>query len=928
MISLRLHAGLLALAASALAAPSLAAQASSAGGRIVGRIIDARTGQGVSDAQIQVDSTRRGGLSGVNGRYTIVGVPAGTVTLHVRMLGYAPKSVTGVKVVAGQSVQQDVTLAAADVRLQAVVVTANAEKGSVSEALDAQRTAPSIVSAVTVEQISRSPDGDAAQAVQRVSGVSVQDGKFVFVRGLGERYTTTELNGARVPSPEPEKRVVPLDMFPSGLLQTITTTKTFTPDQQGDFSGALVDIKTREFPVRRTWSAVVNGGYVGNTTGDHMLAGLTTGGEQWAMVNSRRDLPRILAQLGSFHGLNLSHDDKNLIISQFRDAWTPKSITAPPIGSGSLSLGGNDPILFGHRLGYLISGTFSSGTDLRNDQFRALADRGNVKGTTKEIDRFTGNTATQSVLWGGLMNLSTLVGTNSRISLNGMYNRTSDNEARVERGSFENEGFPAQITRMDYVERGVQSLQLTGEHDFGRQQFDWAGTASRVTRDEPDRSEFVQQISQDSLGNELLLWHNTSNGGAVRTFAKLNERSSEGKANYQLSFSAFGREHSIKVGGLARSTNRTSDTRAYAIEAPGASMAIRALPPEQIFDGRFSQPGDSVFDIAPLSEGGSYTADDKLSAGYAMTTLQLSSRLRLIGGARYESDKVTIDAFSTLGAPVSTTKNWNDLLPALALDYKLGEFQQVRLSASKTLARPEYRELSPITGRDVLNGDDTQGNDQLVRTNIQNFDARWEWYPNADEVISVAAFVKQFDHPIERVYLASGSGTRLVFYTNAKSASNYGLEIELRKNLAFIMRSLSAFTLFSNVTLMHSEISLDSASKASATNLKRRMVGQAPYVINVGLGYVNGSGSTSATLLFNRIGDRIDAAGDNPLPDVVELGRNVLDFSLRFPLAGDMSGRLDAKNLLDAPYQTIQGTVTREYYRAGRTVQLGIVWRP
>ena len=214
-----------------------------------------------------------------------------------------------------------------------------------------------------------------------------------------------------------------------------------------------------------------------------------------------------------------------------------------------------------------------------------------------------------------------------------MYNRTADNEARVERGVFENEGFPAQITRMQYVERGVQSLQLAGEHEFGRNKVDWSGTASGVSRNEPDRSEFVQQISQDAQGNELLLWHNTSNGGAVRTFSTLNEHSGEGKLSLQRSFMALGRENSIKVGGLARSTTRDADTRAFAIEAPGASNDIRALPPEQLFDGRYSQPGQTVFEIAPISEGGSYSADDHLAAGYAMTTLALSSRLRLVGAA-------------------------------------------------------------------------------------------------------------------------------------------------------------------------------------------------------------------------------------------------------------------------------------------------------
>jgi len=202
-------------------------------GRIVGQIIDAANGQGLSDAGIQIVGTTLGTSSAIEGRYVIPNVPAGTVTIQVRRLGYAPKTVTGILLDAGQVLEQNITLQAATVKLQVVQTTAANERGTVNEALDQQRTATGIVSSVTAEQITKSPDSDAAQAVQRVSGVTVQDGRYVFVRGLGERYTTASLNGARIPSPEPERRVVPLDLFPSALLQSITTSKTFTPDQPG-----------------------------------------------------------------------------------------------------------------------------------------------------------------------------------------------------------------------------------------------------------------------------------------------------------------------------------------------------------------------------------------------------------------------------------------------------------------------------------------------------------------------------------------------------------------------------------------------------------------------------------------------------------------------------------------------------------------------
>jgi outer membrane receptor protein involved in Fe transport len=907
--------------------PQPAVQQDQPTGSIVGRVVDAGTGQGLADVGVQVVGTRIGVSTGVDGRFFIPKVPAGTVTIQARRIGFAAKTVTGIQLDRGQRLDQNIALSSATIQLTPLVVSATSERGTVNSALDAQRTAVGVVNAVTAQQISRSPDANAAQAIQRVSGVTVQDDKYVFVRGLGERYTTSSLNGARVPSPEPEKRVVPLDMFPAGLLQSVTTTKTFTPDLQGDFSGALVDIKTQEFPASRVLSLQLGGGYESGATGANVLAPQTAGGEHIASVGSARALPALVKSVGNFQGINLNPGDKSLLVSEFRNAWTPRTGTGAPNMSASASIGGNDPLLLGHRVGYLFSGTYSSGTDFRDGEVRALAERGTTPGSTREIDRFVGQRVSEGVLWGGLANVSTLLGSGSRLSLNGVYNRTADNDAIVETGSFENEGIRARINRMQYVQRAIRSLQLAGDHQLGaHNRVEWFGTLSGVRRYEPDRSEFVQAIEQDTAaGPDILRWNNTGNGGADRTFSDLHESSRELNLRYSLGLGAD-QQSSIKLGGLFRSTDRNADTRAYAISAAGIADSIRELQPEEIFDGRFN--GSNIFDIAPLAQGGSYTARDHLGAGFAMAEIALGEHFRLIGGARYEADHLEVDAFSTLGTPVFTPKVWNDLLPSLALNIKVTETQQIRLSATRTLARPEYRELSPIKSRDVLNGDDTQGNENLSRTRISNFDARWELYPQTGEVLSFGLFAKRFDLPIERVYRAAGSGTRTVFYTNARSADNFGAELEARKNLDFIASPLEAFTLFTNLTVMKSTIHLFQDTQSSATNLNRRMVGQAPYVVNAGLTYTSGSGASSATLLFNRVGDRIDAAGDVPLPDVVELARNVMDFSLRIGLTGNLMLRADAKNILDSPFRIMQGTATREWYKAGRVVQAGFQIRP
>lgn len=889
---------------------------------LVGRVIDAGSGAGVSDVGVQVVGTTLGTQSGIDGRYTIRGVAAGTLTIQARRIGFTPKTITGLQIEAGQTLQLDIALQAATVQLTAQVVTAASERGTVSEALDQQRTSTGVVNSVTREQIAKSPDGDAAQAVQRVSGVTVQDGKFVFVRGLGERYTTASLNGSRIPSPEPERKVVPLDLFPAGLLQSVTTSKTFTPDQPGDFSGAQVDIKTREFPASRQISYSMSTGMNSAATGRRLPYAPGVGGESFAMAGSSRDLPAALRAAGNLG--TSSRRDLNQFINSFRNVWEAPTRDASPSKSLGATLGGSDP-LFGHQIGYVASGTYSYSEEVHADEVRALANPGNTPGTTTEINRFEGTTGRSSVLWGGVLNLSTLIGTHSRLALNNTYDRTADNDARVERGSLETYGVPVMIQRMQYVERRVFSSQLSGEHELFRgSRFNWAATASGVGRREPDRSEFVQQIAQDpATGKERLEWFH-SNEGAVRTFANLDEKSYEGRGEYLFDLGQA-QQHHFKVGGLYRTTQRDADNRAYNIFAQTMSDSVRSLPPEQLFGGAFTAPDSLVLDLRPLGQGGSYSADDRLGAGFAMADVALGSRFRFVGGARLENWRLLVDGQSSLGRATHVVRDLNDLLPALALNVRLSDRQNLRFSASRTLARPEYREVTDISSRDVVNGVSVRGNPDLKRTLIDNYDVRWELYPRSSEVLSFGVFAKRFQDPIERVYTPS-SNESLMTFVNAAGAENFGAELELRQGLDVLAVALSPLSVFTNITVMRSQIHLGESAAAS-TNPDRAMVGQAPYVVNGGMTYASRSGRTSATMLYNRVGPRITAAGENPRPDVREHPRDVLDFSLRLPLLRGVGARFDARNLLDARYLVTQGSVTTEAYRVGRTFQLGVNWQ-
>lgn len=880
-------------------------------GRIAGRIIDAESGIGMAGVNIVVVEHGIAVVAGIDGRYAISNTPAGTVSVRAENLGYASKTITEVLVPAGGAIEVDIALEPSAIELAAITVTAGAERGSVARALDQQRQASNIVNAIAAEQIARSPDGDAGAAVRRVSGVTVQDGKYVFVRGLGERYTTTSLNGSRIPSPEPERRVVPFDLFPSSLLQTITTSKTFTPDQPADFSGGHVDIRTREFPGERqiTFSASV--GYQPGTTfasapwapfSDKEWLGLGTAPRKIpdAAVNMSPSAPR---------GPQI-----NEVVNSFRNVWSVDERAARPNVSAGFSMGGSGDAL-GTRIGYIASGTYTGGQDVKQDFRRARV--GGEGGL--ERDRYDGEIGTYDVLWGGILNVSALLGAHSRILLNNNYNRSAENDARIETGRDENSSSLVRVEQLRYVERSVRTNQVAGEHQVGRHRVDWALTSSAIRRDEPDRSEFVTWLDP-----EVPTWFNDFEG-AVRTFIHLDESSLEGRLDYRFELTRTTGGAALRFGGLRRATERDASNRAYRMRAFFWSPTDPRwqLPPEEIFNGQFATDGDANFQIQPGSAGGTYTADDKLTAGYAMLELPIGSRLRLIGGARVERSELTVHADNTVGASSISERDDTDILPAVSLNFDLTETQKVRLSASQTLARPEYRELAPISYRDVLGGEQVSGNADLQRTLIQNYDLRWEWYSGPGQVVSVAGFYKKFTDPIEQRYFPT-SGTDVRTFENAESAFNYGIEFEFVRDLGVLAEVLRPLTLSFNTTWMESEV-----ETGREGDEPRAMVGQANWVVNGGLTWSDIRGQTSATLLYNAVGPRIvnARAAGTTVANVIEEPRHVLDLSLRFPLRGAASGKFDLKNLLDEPFEITQGEVTREFYRTGRSVSLGLTWR-
>ncbi len=895
-------------------------------GRITGRVISQETGQPVQRAEVHVAGTSLQALTDLNGRYFVPNVPPGAQNIEVRQVGFTFKTVTNVLITEDETTVLDVALSSATFAVEAITVTAQVERGTVARALEEQRTALNIVNALSAEQIAKTPDADAAEAVRRVSGVTVQDDKYVFVRGLGERYTTTSLNGARLPSPEPEKRVVPLDLFPSSLLESISTSKTFTPDQPGDFSGAEVNLRTRTFPVNHLLQFSLSGGYNSLVTGRDVPAPPTTGREWLAMAAGQRQLPTQLTGITDFS--QLTQNDINALIRTLPRRWTVDQGSGPPNVSGSLSFGGEDPVL-GLHLGYVGSLSYSRSEQLRKGEIRARAVPRDSTGVPAPYNTFTGSTGQSSVLWGGLLNLSALIGHATKIELNNTYDRTADNSAHQDWGTLEEfqQVDSVRRTQLQYVERSVRSNQLRATHQLGAHNLlMWSVTSSGVTRAEPDRADLAYGYELSATGERLpLAWLGFIPEAAKRTSSQLAEDALGGDLDYALSVGSPERPVTFKVGGAYRHTKRDAHSVSYNVRALGLGAAARAAGPDSLFYGAFTNPDSARVTLEPNNSGGTYQARDRVSAGYLMAEIPLGGRLTIMGGARLERWALDMDAEPVSRGTVAITRRNTDVLPSLAVNAKLSRDQTLRLSATQSLARPEYRELAPVSYRDMVGEREVFGDSSLVRTLVQNYDARWEWYPNPNEVVSVAVFAKRFDHPIEQIDVATSGASQLSFI-NAESAVNYGIELELRKGLGFL--GLWPLALFSNGTLMRSRINTSNSNLSALTNDQRPMVGQAPYVVNAGLSYESLSGATSATLLYNVVGPRITSAAVTPLTvDTYERPRHVLDFSFRFAVYGGMTAKLDAKNLLDAAYEERQGDVIRYRYTTGRSFSLGVNWR-
>jgi hypothetical protein len=907
-------------------------------GTVTGKVVDASTGDPIVGGTVVIEGTKLGSLTSTSGTFTIRRVPYGQHTVKASGMGYAPQIVRGIAVANERPVALDFTLSTKAVEREAVTVVGKMDRQSENAALTARRRSAQVSDAISSEQMSRAQAGDAGDAMKRVTGVSVIGDKYVVVRGLQERYSSTQLNNVNLPSPEPEKKVVPFDLFPSSMVSRLTTIKTFTPDNPGDFAGGLVKIETKEFPEAFLFSSSVSTGMNSVTQGADAIGYVGGSTDFLGIDDGTRALP---ADIGA--GRRQSNEAQADLLSRFSNrVYSPRAATMPMNGGFNLSVG--DQLDAGFPVGVLFSGSYSGSASYREEEQRHPILQRGEDGRRDLRYAYAVRRSERSALWGGLLNLSAQFAPEHKVGFKAIYNRSSEDETRLVEGTY-NQSTVGEIrySRLRFVERALGSLQLDGEHKLTGvldSKLDWRAAFSTADRLEPDNRSVTYFRS---AGDSTYAFANNFGSNNGRFFSDLADRETNVGLDWTIPLGIADEGSSrLKVGGLGRLRDRDFSARRFLFGTNSSDFDLLSRRPEELFTPDNVRSGAITFNDATAPTD-AYAAREALVAGYAMVDIPLWETLRIIAGARVEHWDLDLDAINAVSGAVNpalgTSRAQTDVMPSLNLIYRVNPEMNMRASVSQTVARPEFRELAPFRFDDYRQS--TYGNPALERTKILNLDARWEWFPSGGEVIAISAFTKHFTDPIEQFYLV-GSGIS-VEPANADDAVVYGAELELRRSLEFLDESLASLAIGTNLTIVDSRVSFSEGefvevfdgigttqySPLVLTSQERPLQGQSPYVINATISYDRADWGTSATLLYNVFGPRLAVVGTEGIPDTYEQGRHSLDVSLSQKLPSGLQLRVSARNLLDAETLFEQRfadgeTVVAERFITGRSLSIGL----
>lgn len=911
----------------ALASPARAAGPT---GKVQGRIVATDTGDPIGFADVALvpaDTAmkRVGGLTNADGTFLLEAAP-GRYTVTIRALSYARARVEGLLVEAGKVLPFQTALTPEAIQQKEIVVEAKAKQNTESAMLAARKKAVTVGDAVSAEQVRKSPDKDAAEVLRRVTGLSVSDGKYVFVRGLGERYSSTEVDGVRIATPEQNKRVVPLDLLPANLLENIVVQKTYTADRPGEFGGGDVQVRTRDFPGGRTWSLSVSQGFAEGVTFKDRRTYASSRADLWGFGADSRKIPSAVFDVAGDNPLLLKTGNGTRgylmstlsnVLGAFENVWTPTMERTAPNGSYAVTYGDEFKV-FGRPLGIIESASFARSFDNQDESQRWYQDKNSI------LYDYKVRQDKEAVQIGGISGLSYRLSPRHSLSLRGLVTHSADDEVRTYEGPDHNRddsnGNPLvhRSTRLLYVERNVISGSLEGKHEFAFLRglgLDWKFARSNARRQQPDRREvtYDRQTYFDGT-KDVTQWVLGSNG--IREFGDLKDNGWGTTANGTLPIK-FGRLGNGKVVfGYDRQTKQRKNfyrrfNLLYDLFDP-----IITESPETIF----SNPSkDSLVHVEEATLNiDNYAADQRVEAGYTSFDVPFGRRVRGYFGMRFEhgvQDVRTFDLFDKSQITARGRLDDEDWLPSANLTISATKALSVRLGASRTLSRPDLNELSPSPSLEYVGGYRVAGNPDLKRATIENYDLRVEGYPGVSEVLAVGFFYKRLQHPIEQVI--HGGAPPIIAPENSEHGRNVGLELELRTGLGRIAKRLDRFSVNANASFISSYVQLKPSLGGAAGSRRHPLQGQANYLVNAALSCSMANGRVDASVLAGATGKRLRTLAIK-LGDIYDQPTTTLDATLNMAPMKHLRLKFAAKNLLDPKIQQVQDGHEISGYRNGR----------
>lgn len=881
-------------------------------GKIAGKVINKKTGETLIGLTVKLNGSNAGVSTDIEGRYVLSGLNPGKYSLIFSYLGYQSKLITDIEVSAGKVSAVDVQMEEASTQtLQEVVITASVRQESISGLYAKQKTNINISDGISSEQIRRSPDRNTSEVLKRVSGTSIQDNKFVIVRGLADRYNSTLLNNAVLPSSEPDKKAFSFDILPSNLIDNIVINKTASPELPGDFSGGVVQIITKDVPEQNYLNVSIGSGYNSMATFQNFEMGIKGPNEFLGLVSSFRNLPAGVPEVNDFRTMNA--EQKIQAGKLFNNSFQKQVATnASPIQNYQLNMGIRKELKNDASLGATFSITY------RNAETLAESERFDYESFQRQFD-FKDLIYKHGTSLGALANIAYVNG-NSKFSFKNIYNLSSDNTYTARTGIQFFEQDSIRGYSFDYVSKSLFNTQLEGDHKLNWRdaKINWNLNYSYADRLQPDLKalNYRKDYDQGATEYEAIVPNGTaSRTDASRFYSDMFEDSYGGNASFTLPFSFMNQKNLLKVGLFKQYKIRDFGARKFGyIKSFGTFDAnLLMLPYNQIFQPQNLALGGFIMDEG-TENSDRYDAISDIQAAYLQFDNKLGEKFRLVWGARVEDGFQKVNTYDFGGQPLQVNNSFTDFLPSLNSTYNLNEQSAIRFSLSQTVTRPELRELTNFGFFDYISKRILQGNPDLKASRNTNIDLKYEIYPGAGQIISVSAFYKYFKNPIEQI-VSSGS-VRNITFQNAESAKTSGFELEFRKRMDFIAQSNFFKNLigYANGSIIFSTVSLNNLISDVTS---RSLQGQSPYIINAGLLYNDPKTNLSFNLLYNRIGERISEVGYQGYPDIYERHRDVIDFQLsKRVLKSKAELRLNISDLLNQRVIFYQNMNDNKTYQA------------